>query len=34
MDNELLLITGRDIPFIEAQVTIHQPRLYEISFIT
>lgn len=33
MDNELLLITGRDIPFIEAQVTIHQPRLYEISFI-
>ena len=33
MDNELLLLSGEDIPFIEAQLTIHQPRIKEISLI-
>ena len=33
MNNELLLITGEDIPFIEAQTTIHQPTMKEISLI-
>lgn len=33
MNNELLLITGEDIPFIEAQVNIHQPIMSEISLI-
>lgn len=33
MDNELLLLSGENIPFIEAQLTIHQPKLREISFI-
>lgn len=33
MDNELLLLSGEDIPFIEAQTIIHQPRLREISMI-
>lgn len=33
MDNELLLLSGEDIPFTEAQVTIHQPRIKEISLI-
>lgn len=31
--NELLLLSGADIPFIEGTVTIHQPTLYEISLI-
>ena len=31
--NELLLLSGNDIPFPEAQVTIHQPRIYEIAYI-
>ena len=33
MNNELLLLSGEDIPFIEAQLTVHQPRLKEISLI-
>lgn len=33
MDNELLLLSGNDIPFIEAQITIHQPTIKEIAFI-
>ena len=33
MNNELLLITGEDIPFIEAQTIIHQPTMKEISLI-
>ena len=33
MDNELLLITGKDIPFVEAQINIHQPTMNDISLI-
>lgn len=33
MNNELLLLSGEDIPFPEAQITIHQPKLREISMI-
>jgi hypothetical protein len=33
MVNELLLTTGCDIPFAEAQITIHQPTLKEIGMI-
>jgi len=33
MNNELLLLSGEDIPFIEAQLTVHQPRLKEIALI-
>ena len=33
MLNDLLLLSGNDIPFPEAQVTIHQPTLKEIAFI-
>ena len=33
MKNELILLSGADIPFIEGTVTIHQPTIYEISFI-
>ena len=33
MNNELLLLSGEDIPFVEAQISIHQPRLKEISLI-
>lgn len=33
MNNELLLLSGKDIPFIEAQVNIHQPTISEISYI-
>jgi hypothetical protein len=33
MKNDLLLLSGADIPFIEGTVTIHQPTLYEISLI-
>lgn len=33
MKNELLLLAGSDIPFPEAQVTIHQPTLKEIGYI-
>ena len=31
--NELLLLSGADIPFVEATATIHQPRIYEISLM-
>lgn len=33
MDNELLLLSTNDIPFVEAQVNIHQPTISEISLI-
>ena len=32
INNELLLLTKNDIPFVEAQITIHQPTLKEIGF--
>ena len=32
--DELLLQTGGDIPFRTARVTIHQPRLKEIAYLT
>lgn len=31
--DELLLISGSDIPFPEARLTIHQPRIKELSMI-
>lgn len=33
MVNELLLLSGNDVPFIEAQTIIHQPTISEISMI-
>lgn len=33
MLNEILLLSKNDIPFIEAQVILHQPTLREIAFI-
>ena len=33
MDNDLLLLSGNDIPFIEAQITIHQPTIKEIAYL-
>lgn len=33
MNNELLLLSKNDIPFVEAQVNIHQPTISEISLI-
>lgn len=33
MLNDLLLLSGNDIPFIEAQVNIHQPTIKEIAYI-
>ena len=33
MTNELLLLSGNDIPFVEASVTIHAPKLGEIAYI-
>lgn len=33
MLSELLLISGNDIPFPEAQLTIHQPTIHEIAYI-
>lgn len=33
MNNKLILLTGADIPFIEGTATLHQPTLYEISFL-
>jgi len=33
MINELLLLSKNDIPFIEAQITIHQPTIKEIAYI-
>ena len=32
--DELLLLSGNDIPFPQARLTIHQPRLKEIAYIT
>lgn len=33
MLNDLLLLSGNDIPFSEAQVIIHQPTIKEIAYI-
>ena len=33
MLNELLLLSGNDIPFFEARITIHQPTIKEIGLI-
>ena len=34
MIDELLLLSGNDLPFLEAQTVIHQPRIKEIAYIT
>ena len=34
MIDELLLLSGNDIPFPVASITIHQPRIKEIAYIT
>jgi hypothetical protein len=31
--SNLLLLSGNDIPFIEANLTIHTPTIKEIGFI-
>ena len=31
--NKLLLLSGQDVPFVEAQVNIHQPKLSEVALI-
>ena len=33
MVNELLLLSGKEIPFAQARVSVHQPQLNEIAFI-
>ena len=33
LKNELLLLSGNDIPFTPAQLTIHPLRLKEIAYI-
>lgn len=33
MLNNLLLLSGNDIPFIKAQISIHQPTLKQIAYI-
>lgn len=33
MLNDLLLLSGNDIPFVAAQVNIHQPTIKEIAYI-
>ena len=33
MVNDLLLLSGNDIPFMQAQITIHQPTIKEIAYI-
>ena len=33
MINDLLLLSGNDIPFVPAQITIHQPTIKEIAYI-
>ena len=33
MLNDLLLLSGNDIPFIKAGITIHQPTIKEIAYI-
>lgn len=34
MIDELLLLSGNDIPFPQGQITIHQPSLKQIAYIT
>jgi hypothetical protein len=34
MTDELLLLSGNDLPFNEAGLVIHQPKLREIAYIT
>ena len=29
MENELLLLSGNDIPFAQARINIHQPKIKE-----
>lgn len=33
MVNDLLLLSGNDIPFVPAQITIHQPTIREIAYL-
>ena len=33
MLNDLLLLSGNDIPFTSAQLTIHQPTVKEIAYV-
>jgi len=33
MLDELLLLSGNDIPFFAAKATIHQPRIREIAYV-
>ena len=33
MINDLLLLSGNDIPFIQAQINIHQPTIREIAYL-
>ena len=33
MVNDLLLLSGNDIPFVQAGITIHQPTVKEIAYI-
>ena len=33
MENDLLFLSGNDIPFAPAQITIHQPNIKEIAYI-
>ena len=33
MLNDLLLLSGNDIPFTGAQLTIHQPTIKEIAYV-
>lgn len=33
MLNDLLLLSGNDIPFLQAQISIHQPTIKEIAYI-
>ena len=33
MDNDLIYLSGVDIPFVEAQLIIHQRSIKEISYI-
>lgn len=33
MLNNLLLLSGNDIPFVSAQIAIHQPTIKEIGYI-
>ena len=32
--DDLLLLSGNDLPFSEARLTIHQPSIKEIAYIT